>query len=110
MRHIQIFAMTLATMLLAAGCSKPGDAAAGATEPAAKPVAVVDGTAISRDVWNIYVKTRHNGKTPEELSPQQRSESLEELIGMYVGAQEAEKQNLALGEAGAGLEPRRSAA
>ena len=110
MRHTQIFAMTLATMLLAAGCSKPGDAATGATDSAAKPVAIVDGTAIPRDVWNLYVKTRHNGKTPEDLSPEQRSESLEELIGMYVGAQEAEKKNLASGEPAARVELMRNSA
>jgi len=110
MRHTQIFAITLATMLLAAGCSKPGDAAVGASDAPAKPIAVVDGTAISRDVWNLYVKTRHNGKTPEDLTPEQRSESLEELIGMYVGAQEAEKQNLGTGEPAARVELMRNSA
>lgn len=110
MRHTKIIALTLATLLVAAGCTKTGDAAAGATDAAAKPVAVVDGTPISRDVWNLYIKTRHNGKSPEELTPEQRAESLEELIGMYVGANEAEKQKLATGEPAARVELMRNSA
>lgn len=110
MRHTQLVAFTLTALLLAAGCTKTGDAVAGASEPAAKPVAVVNGTSISRDVWNLYVKTRHNGKTPEDLSPEQRNGSLEELISMYVGAQEADKQKLATGEAAARVELMRNSA
>ncbi len=100
MRYMQVLAMTFVGLLLAAGCTKaetPGIAAA-------KPVAVVNGKPISRDVWELYVKTRFTGKTPGDLTPEQQSEALEELIGMYTGAQEAEKQKLADGEPSARLE------
>ena len=60
MRHTQILAISALGMLFMAGCTK-ADTPADAT---AKPVAVVNGTPISRDVWNLYVKTRHQGKTP----------------------------------------------
>jgi len=100
MRHTQILAISALGMLLAIGCTKaetPADAAA-------KPVAVVNGTPISRDVWNLYVKTRHGGKTPGDLTADEQKEALEELIGMYAGAQEAEKQKLGEGEPKARLE------
>jgi peptidyl-prolyl cis-trans isomerase C len=100
MRHTQILVISTLGMLLMAGCTKadtPVDAAA-------KPVAVVNGTPISRDVWNLYVKTRHTGKTPGDLTAEEQKEALDELIGMYAGAQEAEKQKLGVGEPNARLE------
>ncbi len=101
MRQTHALAITATILLLAAGCTKTDTAAADA---AAKPVATVNGTAISRDVWELYVKARHGGKAPTELTPEQRSETLDELIRMYAGAQAAEKEKLAAGEAGARIE------
>ncbi len=100
MRYTQFLAITAVGLLLAAGCTKaetPEDAAA-------KPVAVVNGAPISPDVWALYVKTRHAGKTPGDLTADQQKEALDELIGMYAGAQEAEKQKLGAGEPNARLE------
>lgn len=106
MRYMQVLAISFVGLLLASGCTK----AATPEEAAAKPVAVVNGTPISRDVWNLYVKTRHGNKKPEDLTPEQQSAALEELIGMYAGAQEAEKQKLAVGEPSARLELVRNSA
>ncbi len=99
MRYKQAFAIFLAGLLLAVGCTK-------AEMPAdqAKPVAIVDGAPISNEVWQLYVKTRHQGKTLDQLSAEERSEALEELIRMYIGAAEARKQKLDAGEPGARLE------
>ena len=100
MNYTQILAISALGMLLTVGCTKaetPADAAA-------QPVAVVNGAPISRDVWNLYVKTRHGGKTPGDLTADEQKESLDELIGMYVGAQQAEKDNLGKGEPKARLE------
>ena len=104
MRHSHALAISATVLLLAAGCTKTDTAAAGAADAAAKPVATVNGTPISQDVWNLYVKARHNGKTVADLTPEQRTEALDELIGMYAGAQEAKKQNLTSGEDGARIE------
>ncbi len=104
MRQTHAVAITVVMLLLAAGCTKTETAAACATDAAPKPVAVVDETPISQDVWILYVKARHNGRAPEELTPEQRTQTLDELIAMYVGAREAEKQNLSVGEAGARIE------
>lgn len=100
MKPTQIFVISALGMLLAVGCTKAETPEAAA----AKPVAVVNGTAISRDVWNLYVKTRHAGKTPGDLSAEEQNEALEELIGMYAGSQEADKQKLGEGEPKARLE------
>ena len=102
MRQTHALAITATVLLLAAGCTKTDTA--GAADAAAKPVATVNGTAITQDVWNLYVKARHTGKTVKDLTPEQRTETLDELIGMYAGAQEAEKQNLTTGEDGARIE------
>ncbi len=100
MRYTQFLAITTLGLLLAAGCTK----AETPKDPAAKPVAVVNGMPISRDVWELYVKTRHQGKTAGDLTAEEQKEALDELIGMYVGAQEAEKQKLGEGEPNARLE------
>jgi len=104
MRHSHALAITATVLLLAAGCTKTDTASAGAADAAAKPVATVNGTPISQDVWNLYVKARHNGKSVADLTPEQRTEALDELIDMYVGAQEARNQKLATGEDGARIE------
>jgi peptidyl-prolyl cis-trans isomerase C len=100
MRYTQILAVSTLGLLLAAGCTK----AETPVDAAAKPVAVVNGTPISRDVWTLYVKTRHGGKSPGDLSAEEQKDALDELIGMYAGAQEAEKQKLGEGEPKARLE------
>ena len=100
MRHTKVLAIAFAASLLAVGCTKaetPGSAAA-------KPVAVVNGTPISKEVWELYVKASHQNKTVADLTEEERKKALDELVGMYVGAQEAEKQNLGVGEPEARLE------
>jgi peptidyl-prolyl cis-trans isomerase C len=100
MRHTPLLPFAALAMLLMAGCTK-ADTPVDAT---AKPVAVVNGTPISRDVWDLYVKTRHQGKTPGDLTAEEQNAALDELVKMYVGAQEAEKQKLGEGEPNARLE------
>lgn len=100
MSYTQILAVSTLGLLLATGCTK----AETPIDAAATPVAVVNGTPISRDVWALYIKTRHAGKTPGDLTAEEQKEALEELIGMYVGAQEADKQKLGDGEPNARLE------
>ena len=104
MRQTHALAITATILLLAAGCTKTDTAAAGAADAASKPVATINGTAISQDVWNLYIKARHNGKSATDLTPEQRTEALDELIGMYAGAQAAQKQKLTTGEDGARIE------
>jgi len=100
MRYTQMLATIIAGALLAAGCTK-ADTNAGA---AAKPVAVVNGTPITRDVWDLFIKVSHNGKKSEDLTTEERNKALDDLISMYVGAEEATKQKLDAGEPAARIE------
>ncbi len=100
MKYTQILAITTTGLLLACGCTK----AETPEEAAAKPVAVVNGAPISPDVWALYVKASRSGKTPGDLTADEQKDALDQLIRMYVGAQEAEKQKLDNGEPKARLE------
>lgn len=58
------------------------------------PVATVNGTAISRDFFEFYVKGITGGKTSSDLSPDQRGQALENLIRAQLVAQQASKDGL----------------
>lgn len=93
----------LVAVLAVAGCDK----GAADQDPAAAdagPVAVVNGTEISRDVWNLFLKTRTSGHEGEEITPEQQQQTLDNLIQMYVASQQAEKDGLNSGETAARLE------
>jgi len=79
-------------------------------EAAANAVAIVNGTPISRDVWELFVKTRTRGGSADDLTPEQKQETLDSLIEMYVAAQQAVKDGLSSGEDGARLELMRQSA
>jgi hypothetical protein len=84
--------LPLLGLVLLAGCNKvstPTEAA----KPAEKPVAVVNGTPISREFFNYYVKNAA-GKTAGDLTADQRSQLLDNLIRGEVIAQQAEKDGL----------------
>ena len=97
-------AALLAATVAAAGCAE-GQTGKETTTPAVSDaVAVVNGEEISRDVWNLYVKTRTRGTSAEELTEEQKKENLDGLIEMYAAAQQAEKDGLGKGEDGARIE------
>lgn len=94
------FTLALATVaaLGLAGCSKAdkatdGDkpAAAAAQKPA---VATVNGKPISAEAFALWTQAQTQ-KKPEELTPEQRKQSLDALVNLYVTGQEAEKQGAA---------------
>jgi peptidyl-prolyl cis-trans isomerase C len=58
-----------------------------------KPVATVNGTAISRETFDFYVKSVA-GKASPDLSAEQRSQLLDSLLRAEVVAQEAAKEGL----------------
>lgn len=92
----------LAGLVLIAGCSPKG-----ATEGTAKPVATINGTAISREFFEFFCKTV-TGKAASELTPEQRSQLLDGLVQAELSAAQAEKSGLAkLGDTADQLEFRR---
>jgi peptidyl-prolyl cis-trans isomerase C len=86
--------VTLAS-LIAAGCSQqPASKSAAAPVTKEDNVAVVDGHAISRNTYNQYVKGVA-GKPAEDLTAEQRTQLLDNLIRGEVVATNAEKTGLA---------------
>lgn len=86
--------ISLLALVLLAGCAKnasTGESAKGATED--KPVATVNGVPISRAMFDYYVKNTA-GKPAGDLTAEQRSQLLENLIRGEVVAQQAEKEGL----------------
>lgn len=92
-----------AAMFATTGCAKDGGKA-DADANASPPVAIVNGTPISREVYDMFVNTRSGGRSAEEITAEEKAEQLDELIQMYVAAQQAEKDGLDKGEDGARLQ------
>lgn len=95
MKHLRILGLTAALVALAAcqqNSSTTGQSSA--SSPAASPtVATVDGTPIDRDAYEFYIKGI-TGKTSSDLSPEQRTQALDNLIRAQLLSQQAEKQGL----------------
>jgi peptidyl-prolyl cis-trans isomerase C len=86
----------VAAMLLTA-CGKGQQAAAPPTpsdKPAPAPVATVNGTPISRTVFDLYAKNITQGKPGVELTPEQRNEALDDLIKIQLIAAQGEKDGV----------------
>jgi peptidyl-prolyl cis-trans isomerase C len=96
MKHLRILCLTAALVALAA-CQqfKSSSTSASQSSPAASSptVATVDGKPISRDLYEFYIKGV-TGKTSSDLSPQQRSQALDNLIRAQLIAHEAEQEGL----------------
>jgi len=90
-------AFTVAAMAGLAACGNTQQAAAPpAAEkpaPAPAPVAIVNGTPISRTEFDVYVKSLLQGKQ-QELTADQRNQVLDELISMQLLAAQANKDGL----------------
>ena len=85
-------ALPFATLALLAACSKGGPTA-DTTKPADKPVATVNGTPISRAMFEYYAKNTA-GKPATELSAEQRAQLLDNLVRGQIIAEESVKQGL----------------
>jgi peptidyl-prolyl cis-trans isomerase C len=86
--------LVLGGALVLAGCEQGGAGASATAAPAAvAPVATVNGTAISRDMYEFYVKNA-TGKPPAELSAEQRDQALDALVRAEIVAQQAVKEGI----------------
>ncbi len=88
-------ALAATAALALAACNKAGNSTPAATPAAAvePPVATVNGEPITAAVFNVVVQSQFNKKAAE-ITPEQRKQTLEQLIEMYVAAQQAKKENL----------------
>ncbi len=84
------------TVLLAA-CGKGQQAAAPAptaAAPSSPAVATVDGTAITRDAYDDYLKSLLRGKPATDVTPDEKNQVLDQMINMQLIAAQAEKDGL----------------
>jgi peptidyl-prolyl cis-trans isomerase C len=90
--RLRTLALIAIAALTLAACNKGGEA----PKPAAEkpPVATVNGKPIPAALFAVVVQGQAN-KKPEDLTAEQRKQMLDQLVDLYVAAQEAEKQNLA---------------
>jgi peptidyl-prolyl cis-trans isomerase C len=93
MKHPRILCLTLALVALAACQQKSDTASESSTASSSPTVATVDGTPISRDFYEFYIKGV-TGKTSSDISPQQRTQALDNLIRAQLIAEEAQKESL----------------
>jgi len=91
---------TMASIVIAiaalAACGKTQQAAAPpavSDSPAPAPVAIVNGTPITRTEYDLYVKNLLQGKQ-QELTPDQKNQVLDELISMQLLSAQADKEGL----------------
>ena len=82
----------LATAALVAACKPAANAPAASAE--AKPVATVNGKAISRNLYETYAKGV-SGKESSALTEEQRSQILDNLVRAELIASQAEKDGIA---------------
>ena len=87
-----------AITLLLAACGKGQQAAVVAPAASAKPatpsVAVVDGTPISRDAYDDYLKGLLRGKPATDVTADEKNQVLDQMINMQLIATQAEKDGL----------------
>ncbi|MGC1458323.1 MAG: peptidylprolyl isomerase [Steroidobacteraceae bacterium] len=95
MKLLKISLFALLAMSLAACQPGTGTSATASAPAAADTVATVNGTAISRNVYNYYVKGALQGKAdPATLTQQQKEEALDNLVKAELVVQQAQKNGL----------------
>ena len=95
LRRCSAAVLALSLLSLAACAKKPETPTPSATTPAANAVATVNGTAITRDAYDFYVKSLTRGsKDASQLTPDQRNQVLDQLVSMQLMADQATKDGL----------------
>ncbi|MEP6546742.1 MAG: peptidylprolyl isomerase [Gammaproteobacteria bacterium] len=92
----RVSAVAAITILLAA-CGKGQQAAAPAPavdKPASPPVAIVNGTPISREAFDDYLKGLLRGKPAADVTADDKNQVLDQMINMQLIAAQAEKDGL----------------
>jgi peptidyl-prolyl cis-trans isomerase C len=86
-----------AITLLLAACGKGQQTAtppAAADKTATPPVATVNGTPISREAYDDYLKGLLRGKPATDVTPDEKNQVLDQMINMQLIAAQAEKDGL----------------
>ena len=86
MKYISI--ALLATLACLSACQPKSPSPAAASDTA--PVATVNGTPITREFFEFYIKGITNGKKPSDLTKEQRERALDTLVRAELVGQQAE--------------------
>ena len=89
-------AVAVITLLIAA-CGKGSQQAAApppSDKPATPPVAIVNGTPISRDAYDDYLKGLLRGKPVTDVTAEEKNQVLDQMINMQLIATQAEKDGM----------------
>jgi peptidyl-prolyl cis-trans isomerase C len=84
----------IALMLAACGKGQQAAAPAATGKPATPPVATVDGTPISRESYDDYLKSLLRGKPLSDVTAEEKNQVLDQMINMQLIAAQAEKDGL----------------
>jgi peptidyl-prolyl cis-trans isomerase C len=89
------FALLTCLALSLGACNKPGTpiAPAAADKPAVASVATVDGTPISQEIYDFFTKSL-TGRTATALTPEQKSQVLDELVNTQLVVNQAIKDGV----------------
>jgi peptidyl-prolyl cis-trans isomerase C len=92
---VTAFALSITACGKGQQAATPPAAATDKTAAAAPaPVATIDGTPISRQEYDIYLKSLLQGRPPVELTVEQRNQVLDEMINMQLLATQGAKEGL----------------
>jgi peptidyl-prolyl cis-trans isomerase C len=92
---VTAFALSITACGKGQQAATPPAAATDKTAAAAPaPVATIDGTPISRQEYDIYLKSLLQGRPPVELTAEQRNQVLDEMINMQLLATQGAKEGL----------------
>ena len=86
-----------ALAVMASACNKgpqSGAPAATGAAPASPAVAIVNGTPISKEEYDVYVKSLLQGKPQTQLTPEQKGQVLDEMITMQLVSTQGVKDGL----------------
>jgi len=84
----------IAVMLTACGKGQQAMVPAASDKPVAAPVATVNGTPISREAYDFYLKNLLQGKPATDLTADQKNQILDDLIRMQLIADQGLKDGL----------------
>jgi peptidyl-prolyl cis-trans isomerase C len=92
---VTAFALSITACGKGQQAATPPAAATDKTAAAAPaPVATIDGTPISRQEYDIYLKSLLQGRPPVELTAEQRNQVLDEMINMQLLSTQGAKEGL----------------
>jgi peptidyl-prolyl cis-trans isomerase C len=92
MKACKVVLLTAAVASLAA-CHPSANTGTGSSAPSDN-IATVNGTGISRNMYDFYVKNALQGKDPSTLTQQQKDEALDNLVRAELVVQQADKDGV----------------